>query len=50
MIIPNTIASIVLPLQQAIVAPFSQEILKDLQVGLTQIPVESLLCPGTQCT
>ena len=29
---------------------FSQEILQELQSGLTQIPMESLLCPGTQCT
>ena len=27
----------------------SQETLQDLQVGLTQILMESLLCPGTQC-
>ena len=29
---------------------FSQEILQKLQAGLTQIPMQSLLCPGTQCT
>ena len=27
---------------------FSQEILRELQSGLTQIPLETLLCPGTQ--
>ena len=29
---------------------FSQVILQEPQAGLTQIPMESLLCPGTQCT
>ena len=29
---------------------FSQQILQELQSGLTQIPMEPLLCPGTQCT
>ena len=29
---------------------FSQEVLQELQSGLTQIPMETLLCPGTQCT
>ena len=29
---------------------FSQETLQEPQAGLTQILVESLLCPGTQCT
>ena len=28
----------------------SQEVLQELQSGLTQIPMETLLCPGTQCT
>ena len=28
----------------------SQVILQEPQAGLTQIPMESLLCPGTQCT
>ena len=27
-----------------------QEILQDLPVGLAQAPMESLLCPGSQCT
>ena len=31
-------------------SPFSQKILQELQSGLTQIPMESLLCPGTQRT
>ena len=29
---------------------FSQDILQELQSDLTQIPMESLLCPGTKCT
>ena len=29
---------------------FSQEILQELQSNPTQIPMESLLCPGIQCT
>ena len=29
---------------------FSQEILQELQSGLTQIPMEPLFCSGTQCT
>ena len=48
MIIVETFASSVLS-QRATVTPFSQEILQEPQTGLTQIPVESLLCPGTQC-
>ena len=28
---------------------FSQEVLQELQSGPTQIPMEPLLCPGTQC-
>ena len=48
--IPESSSSNVLPLQQATVTPFSKEILQELQSGLTQIPVEPLLCPGTQCT
>ena len=28
----------------------SQDVLQELQSGLTQIPMETLLCPGTQCT
>ena len=48
MIIPKTFASNVLPPQRATVTPnFSHEILEELQSGLTQIPMESLLCPGT---
>ena len=50
MIIPENFDSNVLPPQQATVTLFSQEILQELQSGLTQIPMESLLCPGTQCT
>ena len=29
---------------------FSQDVLQELWSGLTQIPMEILLCPGTQCT
>ena len=29
---------------------FSQDVLQELQAGLTQVPMETLLCPGTQCT
>ena len=29
---------------------FSQEILQEIQSDLTQISMETLLCPGTQCT
>ena len=29
---------------------FSQEVLQELQSGLTQIPMETLLCLGTQGT
>ena len=28
---------------------FSQDVLQELQSGLTQIPLETLICPGTQC-
>ena len=31
-------------------ALFSQDVLQELQSGLTQIPMETLLCPGTQYT
>ena len=44
--IPENLASNVLPQQRATVTPFSQEILQELQSGLTQIPMESLLCLG----
>ena len=30
--------------------PAPQETLQDLQVGLAQAPMESLFCPGSQCT
>ena len=46
--IPETFASSALP--RVIVTVFSQEILQELQSGPTQILVEALLCPGTQCT
>ena len=48
--IPKSFASNVLPPQQATFTPFSQEVLQELQSGLTQIPMETLLCPGTQST
>ena len=51
MIIPKTFASNIPPPQRATIMPFfSQESLQEPQSGLTQIPMESLLCPGTQCT
>ena len=51
MSVPQSLASGALPPQQAMVTPlFSQEVLQGLQSGSTQIPVEPLLCPGTQCT
>ena len=49
-IIPETFASALLPLQQLQSPPFSQEVLQEPQAGLTQIPMELLLCPGTQGT
>ena len=49
--IPRSFACNVLPPQQATVTPFfSQEFLQELQSGPAQIPMESLLCPGTQHT
>ena len=45
--IPEIFASNVLTPQQATVTLFSQEILQEMQSGLTQIPMEPLLCPGT---
>ena len=50
MIIPEISTSNVLSPEQATATPFSQEILQDLQLGLTQILMQSLLCPGTQWT
>ena len=50
LIIPENFASNVLSPEGATVIPFSQEILQELQSGLTQTPMESLLCPRTQCT
>ena len=47
--IPKSFASNALPPQQATFTPFSQEILQELQSGLTQIPVETSLCLGIQC-
>ena len=47
--IPETFASNAVPLQQATFTLFSQEIHQELQSVPTQIPVETLLCPGTQC-
>ena len=50
MIIPETFSSNVLPPQQASVTHFfSQEVLQELQAVLTQILMECLLFPGTQC-
>jgi len=48
--ISESFASNTLPLQWATVTLFSQEILQELQSGLTQIPMEALLFPGTQGT
>ena len=48
--IPENFASNILPPQQATFTPFSQEVLQELQSGLTQIPMETLLCSGTQGT
>ena len=45
--IPQTFASNVLPPQQTTV---THDILQELKSGPTQIPMEPLLCPGTQCT
>ena len=47
--IPESFASNILPPQQAHSPLFSQGVLQELQSGLTQIPMETLLCPGTQC-
>ena len=47
--IPESFASNVLPSQQDMFTLFSQEVLQELQSGLTQIPMETFLCPGTQC-
>ena len=40
----------ILSSQQATFPLFSQDVLQELQSGLTQIPMEPLLCPGTQYT
>ena len=48
--IPESFASNVLPSQQATFTPVFQDVLQELQSGLTQIPMETLLCPGTQST
>ena len=45
--IPESFAFNVHPSQQAL---FSQDVLQELQSGLTQIPMETSLCPGIQCT
>ena len=47
---PESFASNGLPPQQATFIPVFPEVLQKLQSGLTQIPMETLLCPGTQCT
>ena len=47
--IPESFASHVLPSQQATFTPVSQEVLQEIQSGVTWIPVETLLCPWTQC-
>ena len=46
--IPKSFASNALPQQQAMATLFPQEVLQELQSGLTQIPLETFLCPGTQ--
>ena len=48
--IPETFASNAVPLQLATFTLFSQDVLQELQSGLTQILMETSLCPGTQCT
>ena len=48
--IPVSFVSNVLPPQGATVTPVFPGDLQELQSGLTQIPVEPLLCPGTLCT
>ena len=40
----------VLPPPQATFTPVFPDVLQELQSGLTQIPMETLICPGTQCT
>ena len=39
-----------LPLQWATADPCLQEPLQDLQIGLVQALMESLLCPEPQCS
>ena len=46
----ESFASNVLHSQQPHSPLFSHDVLQELQSGLTQIPLETLLCPGTQCT
>ena len=48
--IPKSFAFNVLFSQQATFPLFSQDVPQELQSGLTQIPMETLLCPATQCT
>ena len=47
--IPESFAFNVLPSQQATFTSVFPDVLQELQSGLTQIPLETLLCPGTQC-
>ena len=46
--IPESFAFNVLPSQQAMFTPFFPGCPLELQSGLTQIPMETLLCPGTR--
>ena len=48
MVIPETLAaSVSPPTTSHSYLLLSQEILQAMQIGLTQIPMKSLLCPGT---
>ena len=48
--IPESFASNVLPSKQATFTPVFTGGFQELQSSLTQILMETLLCPGTQCT
>ena len=47
--IPKSFVSNVLPHNKPHSPLFPQGVLQELQSGLTQISMETLLCPGTQC-
>ena len=47
--IPESFASNVLPHNKTHSSLLFQEVLQEAQPGLTHIPTETLLCPGTQC-